>query len=136
MTKGHIDLQHKISIEKAGQLISEQTTKQEFVDLRKPQSPVQERILHSTAVWILSLPPDARPLALAKKYPRIVNILAKAWGDPDEFEKKLAEYMINDRRTRQGFPLDVLMNLTNLNSHFMLIDSRVKQCAWDGVLKR
>jgi hypothetical protein len=134
MTKGHIHLQHKIST-KAGHLSSEQT-KHEYAELRKPQSQIQERMLHATAVWILSLPLDARPLALAKKYPRIVNILAKAWGAPDEFEKRLAEYMVNDRRTRQGFPLDVLMDLTNLNTHFMLIDSRVKQCAWDGVLKR
>ena len=136
MIKNHGHVNHKTPSEKTGHLAAAQPAKNGYSNLRKPQNPTQERVLHATALWILSLPADARPLSLAKKFPRIVNILAKDWADPASFEKRLAEYMINDRDKRQGFPLDVLMDLTNLNAHFMLVDSRARQCAWDGVLIR
>src|ERR1041385_4126633 len=40
-----------------------------------------ERPLLRTNVWFASLPEEARPHALLRRYARIANLLAAAWGD-------------------------------------------------------
>jgi hypothetical protein len=105
--------------------------KKDYAGQRKPQDPSQIRLKEATMKWVLAFPADKRPLALAKKYPRIANILAEAWPTPTQFEAKLNEYLLDDRPSRQGFPVDVAMDFVKLKQHFTTVDTRVKDGIWN-----
>lgn len=104
--------------------------KKSYEHMRKPQDPAQIRLKETTMKWLLAFPAESRPLALAKKYPRIANLLAELWPFPAQFEAKLNEYMLDDRPSRQGFPPDVAMDFAKLKQHFAAVDTRVKDGIW------
>ena len=106
---------------------------EDFTGQRKAEAPAKVELLDATAHWILSLPEDVRPMAMAKKYPRIANTLAKAWPFPLAFEARLKEYMLDDRSPRQGFPLDVVTDFANLKKHFRKVDTRFKGDVWHEI---
>ncbi|MGE5089794.1 MAG: hypothetical protein ACM3QY_11760 [Candidatus Levyibacteriota bacterium] len=61
-------------------------------------------LLPSTRKWVAGLPDDVYPKVLARRYPRIVNLIAAQWGDRDGCPK-LFEELLGDRRGgRAGFP--------------------------------
>ena len=74
--------------------------------------------LPRTLTWAESLPPDIRPTALLRRYARIANLIAATWPDAKAFETYM-ESLLTDKRggCRQGFPVDVLRELTTLALH-------------------
>jgi hypothetical protein len=74
--------------------------------------------LPRTLTWAESLPPDIRPTALLHRYARIANLIAATWPDAKAFERYM-ESLLTDKRggSRQGFPVDVLRELTTLALH-------------------
>jgi hypothetical protein len=74
--------------------------------------------LPRTLKWAASLPPDIRPISLLRRYPRIANLIAATWSDAKAFERYM-ESLLTDKRggSRQGFPVDVLRELTTLALH-------------------
>lgn len=108
----------KVSVEEAGALLRGETGNKEAVEHRAPSAPHEMKLLPSTSAWIQALPLEFRPLALAKKYPRIANELSQLWNFRAKFKAKIFSYMIDDRGGRQGFPPDVLLDLTNLKTHY------------------
>src|SRR5580765_8682825 len=61
---------------------------------------------------------SARPKELAAAYPRIVNHMAKLWKMPREMERYFEELLTDTRGKRQGFPLNILMELTTLHDYY------------------
>lgn len=111
----------KVSIEEAGALLNEPLDDKgtvKFDEKRAPSAPHEQALMPSTRAWMDSLPDNARPLALAEKYPRIANELSHAWHFRAKFKAKMFAYMIDERGDRQGFPADVVVDLTNLKAHF------------------
>ena len=63
---------------------------------------------------------DVRALLLgtSAQFPHVVNRIAAAWSDPDVLLHLLDELLLDDRAKRQGFPLDVALELSNLRMHY------------------
>lgn len=74
-------------------------------------------LLPATIRWEESLPAELRPLALLKIFPRIANILARAWRDPAEFQISLSDLLVDRRGNRRGFPVEVLQELLTLRDY-------------------
>jgi hypothetical protein len=72
----------------------------------------------ATFRWVASLPRNVRPLTLLRQYPRIANVMARAWGDPLMFRDYMFELLIDRRGGREGFPEKVRAELLALRTHF------------------
>ena len=72
----------------------------------------------ATFRWMATLPRNVRPVALLQNYPRIANIMARAWGDPVMFREYMFELLIDRRGGRQGFPENIRSELLRLRTYF------------------
>lgn len=75
-------------------------------------------LLRPTANWASALPDDVRPTALLTKFPRIANLLAVLWQDPNSLRRYMDDLLVDKRGDRQGFPLDVLRELFAVRAHY------------------
>jgi len=75
-------------------------------------------LLRPTINWASSLPPDVVPNALLAKFPRIANLLAVLWDDPNSARRYLDDLLVDKRGNRQGFPLDILRELLAMRAHY------------------
>ena len=80
--------------------------------------PVEE-LMKVTLLWAASLPPHLRPQALLDQCPRVANLAAACWKEPASFHACVSDLVVvTDRRgLRQGFPVDVLAELINLQTY-------------------
>ena len=85
--------------------------------LRRKAKPT-DALLPLSLEWLTSLPPDVRPLALATKYPRIVNRIAVAWAEPSTCRANFDDLVYDNRGDRQGFPPDVHRDLLALREYY------------------
>lgn len=77
------------------------------------------RQLTRAAVRLLeSLPPDLRLVALRGQFPRILNRVADAWPSPAAFDALTGSLLIDERGNRQGFPMQVITEITDLREHY------------------
>jgi len=75
-------------------------------------------LLKPTFAWASSLPNEVQPRALLGKFPRIANLLAAMWPDPNSFRRYMDDLLVDKRGNRQGFPLDVLKELFELRTYY------------------
>ena len=76
-------------------------------------------LLPASNRWLKSLPQEVRPIALATKYARIVNLLAQHWDDHDA-SSTFFDHLLSDRRgNRQGFPVAVKSDIRILQEYFL-----------------
>lgn len=54
------------------------------------------------------------PKALVERFPRIVNTMMGLRGNPDGLKAYMLSLLRDMRGGRQGFPLDVLMNIQDM----------------------
>jgi hypothetical protein len=87
-----------------------------FAHLRK-SSPTN-RLLPVGAQWLARLPGDVAPQALARQYPRIVNLLALQWSDRGACAAYFDDLLTDRRGGRQGFPPDVQRDLARLRDYW------------------
>jgi hypothetical protein len=85
---------------------------------RRQNTTTVNRLLSSTIDWLAALPPNVRPLALATKYPRVVNRIAQEWREPSAWRKDFDDLVYDKRGTRQGFPPDVYVELLSLRDYY------------------
>ncbi len=76
-------------------------------------------LLPASNRWLTSLPREVRPLALATKYPRIVNLLAQHWNDHDACAAFFGHLLFDRRGDRQGFPVAVKSDIRILHEYFL-----------------
>lgn len=69
---------------------------------RRPKLATDRALVGRTMDWILSLPPDARPVKLADEAPRLANALAELWPDADRATTYIDELLIDRRGGRRG----------------------------------
>lgn len=99
-----------------------------LAQLRKA-TPV-DYVLPATRTWLEGLPPEVRPVALAAKYARIVNLFAQQWGDYNACNAYFEELMKGRRGKRAGFPADVHREIRTLREHFRRVHyQRLRQAA-------
>jgi hypothetical protein len=74
-------------------------------------------VLPHTLEWSDTLPRRVRPYALCKLYPRIANLIAIKWADVRFVSAYFDDLLVDRRRGRRGFPLDVLADLCVLRDY-------------------
>jgi len=89
-------------------------------------------LLDETSRWLASLPANIRPLACARRFPRIVNSIADLWRRVRQCEEYLDSLMLDDRGNRAGFPLDVAKELIALRSYYADLHPKGED-AWELV---
>lgn len=75
-------------------------------------------LLRPTFNWASTLPLDVQPRALLYKFPRIANLIAALWQDPNSLRRYVDDLLVDKRGSRQGFPLDVLRELFRLRAYY------------------
>jgi hypothetical protein len=75
-------------------------------------------LLRPTMNWASRLPSDTRPNSLLTKFPRIANLIAVLWQDPNSLRRYVDDLLVDKRGNRQGFPLDVLRELFALRAYY------------------
>lgn len=81
------------------------------------QSPIGEP-LPLTFKWMARLPRSVQPLALFRQFPRITNMMAGMWQDPQSFRPYLHDLLTDRRGHRQGFPPEIAQELLELRIHY------------------
>ncbi|MCL4746725.1 MAG: hypothetical protein KJZ83_15140 [Burkholderiaceae bacterium] len=75
--------------------------------------------IDDVAVELLeSLPPALRLVGLRGQFPRILNRIAQAWPEPRSFAKLIDSLLIDDRGNREGFPFEVIKEITELRRYY------------------
>lgn len=75
-------------------------------------------LLRPTMKWASILPASARPNELLAKFPRICNLIAVLWPDPNSLRRYIDDLLVDKRGDRQGFPLDILRELFALRAYY------------------
>jgi len=75
-------------------------------------------LLKPTLAWASALPSEAQPRALLTKFPRIANLVAVLWQDPNSLRRYVDDLLVDKRGSRQGFPLDVLREIFALRAYY------------------
>ena len=75
-------------------------------------------ILPLSRKWLDGLPADVRPVRLAEKYPRLVNLIALEWSDRDALAKLMSELLTDHRGNRKGFAVEILRELNALRAFY------------------
>ena len=73
-------------------------------------------LLKPTFAWASTLPVQVQPRSLLYKFPRIANLTAAMWPDPDSFRRYIDDLLVDKRGNRHGFPVDVLEELFELRA--------------------
>lgn len=68
--------------------------------------------------WMARLPRTVRPLALFRQFPRIANMMAGMWHDPQSLRPYLHDLLTDRRGHRKGFPPEVQQELLALRIHY------------------
>lgn len=84
---------------------------------------------------LASIDETTRPRKLAARFPRIVNRLAKVWRSPSQMDRCFEDLLTDTRGTRQGFPLDVLMELSTLKDYYQSRVFPTRHDVWDAEQK-
>jgi len=85
---------------------------------RRTASPV-DYLLPASIDWLMSLPREVRAVALASKYPRIVNLIVQHWNNYDACCACFADLLADRRGNRRGFPADVHSDIRMLQEHYL-----------------
>ena len=80
---------------------------------------------------LASIEESARPKELSAAFPRIVNHMAKLWKMPREMDRYFGELLTDTRGKRQGFSLDILMELSTLNDYYKTKMHTATHDVWD-----
>jgi hypothetical protein len=88
-----------------------------FARLRKAKP--ANFLLPASVKWLKSVPEEARPVALATRYARIVNNLAQEWNDPAACGAYFDALLVDRRGSRQGFPAAVQGDIRILLDYFL-----------------
>jgi len=76
-------------------------------------------LLPTSLNWLKSVPEEARPVALATRYARVVNSLAQQWNDRAACDAYLDALLVDRRGNRQGFPTVVQADIRILREYFL-----------------
>jgi hypothetical protein len=88
---------------------------------RKPQSREDLELQPSTIQWLKDLPDSVRPVHLPKEFARVANNIASTWKRPLECDKVFTDLLLDNRGTRQGFPLKVLAEIYALSEYYSTV---------------
>jgi len=103
-------------------------------DFSKGHEPERDDLELSEAAYALlvSIKGPAMPAKLAAAFPGIVNRMAKLWKIPREMDRYFEDLLTDTRGNSEGFPLNILMELTTLKDYYQSKVFPVRQSAPDS----
>jgi len=107
------------------------TTQVDYNKLRHQAEQDDLKVSAAGLAWLASIEQSARPIKLAAAFPRIVNRMAKLWKMPGLANRYLEELLTDTRGNRQGFPLNILMELGTLKDYYQAKVFPTRHDAWD-----
>jgi hypothetical protein len=99
------------------QKVAPDTQSSEQAIARRRQTPSAEP-LPITFKWVARLPRSVQPLALLRQFPRIANMMAGMWQDPQSCRAYLHDLLTDRRGTRKGFSPEIVQELVRLRVHY------------------
>jgi hypothetical protein len=84
---------------------------------RRKQTPSSDP-LPITFKWVAKLQRSVQPLALLRHFPRIANMMAGMWQDPQSCRAYLHDLLTDRRGTRKGFSPEIVQELVRLRVHY------------------
>ena len=75
-------------------------------------------LLRPTIAWASALPAEVQPTTLMAEYPRVANLVAVLWKDPESLRRYVDDLLVDRRGNRQGFPVDVLREIFALRDYY------------------
>ena len=88
-----------------------------WVQRRRQRRPSDRALTGQALDWLITLPREFRPHSTVDGYPRVVNQLAEAWGQPQAIHDLLHSLLHDRRAGRKGFPAVVRRELKILRFH-------------------
>ncbi len=79
--------------------------------LRAPLTDADRVLVSETHLWLRKVPRAFHPRQFCLQFPRGANRLARAWHDPVQVDRVLAELLSDQRGDRAGFPARVVDEL-------------------------
>jgi len=101
--------------------------------VREPPHADDLDLLDRTFKWLATLPPEVRPMATGRAYPRIVNRLSDLWPSCEYTRLYFQSLLIDRREGRRGFPLAVRQELETLQHHYFVHHSGLPAILWNAV---
>ncbi len=93
-----------------------------------------DNIVHNRTVkWLASLPVDVRPMVTGHRYPRLLNRIAYLWGHCEYTRLHFQSLLIDRRKGRKGFPLEVRRELEVLQHYYFENLSGLPAILWNAV---
>ena len=77
---------------------------------------------------------EVQPRSLLYKFPRIANLMAAMWPDPNSFRRYMDDLLVDKRGNRQGFPVDVLRELFELRAYYDELYPNTSR-AWESLTR-
>ncbi|MEO7031323.1 MAG: hypothetical protein ABI351_05185 [Herbaspirillum sp.] len=117
----------KISLQDAKAVLDGDQPMRDAVDwdrLRRSKSNESIKLTDFTVRWLFQQSKEHLPKMLAREYPRIVNQIADLWERPDTCIRYLDDLLIDQRGTRQGFPLRIVQELTRMRTFLVGSEER------------
>jgi hypothetical protein len=94
----------------------------------------KDNVLHERTVkWLTKLPAHVRPIATARQYPRIVNRIDDLWAHCEYTRLYFQSLLIDRRKGRKGFPLEVRRELEALQHYYFEHLSGLPAMLWNAV---
>jgi hypothetical protein len=90
---------------------------QDFTNQRKAKP--ADKLLPVSIDWLKGIPGEVRPVALATRYARIVNLLARQWDDREACGAYFDDLLVDRRGNRRGFPAVVKSDISILHNYFL-----------------
>ena len=82
--------------------------------------------------WLDTLAEADRPKELVRRFPRIVNRIARLWKIPLQMDRCFDDLLTDNRGNRQGFPLPVLTELSSLKDYYNTKVFPARRSVWDS----
>jgi len=100
--------------------------------VRRATTPDDLQLNAAAEALLASLDPAVRTHELMAKFPRIVNRIAELWRRPVQLDKYFDELLVVDStRQRNGFPLKILTELTELKEYYQRKAFPTAHGVWD-----
>ncbi|RPH42924.1 MAG: hypothetical protein EHM87_15305 [Burkholderiales bacterium] len=67
---------------------------------------------------LLSNLPDGMLQVTAERFPHVIEALARDWAEPARMNATIDEFVFDQRGDRSGFPLEVMLELSELRARY------------------
>src|SRR5258706_13825376 len=125
----------KVSVEDCRKALDENLDNSDQDEWTNKRTPPETTLLAVTVAWLNDLPEGARPVEVARCYPRIVNDLCRFWKTPVRWERYMESLLVvrREKRIRRGFPEQILAELAALSAHHAALYPAAPEGAWSSV---